>query len=100
MANSPHFFEDLKLTKMGEVEGIKQGFDIKGIGTFKFKIEDDNGKTHEIKIPNSLFLPDLRRCLLSPQHWAQEAGDNHPLSRGTQMENGDKQCVLVWGQGK
>jgi hypothetical protein len=44
MANSPHLFEDLMLTKMGEVEGIKQGLDIKGVGTFKFKIKDDNNK--------------------------------------------------------
>jgi hypothetical protein len=59
MANSPHLFEDLKLTKLGEVEGIKQGLDIKGVGTFKFKIEDDNGKTHEIRVLNTLYLPDL-----------------------------------------
>ena len=64
MANSPHLFEDLKLIKMGAVEGIKQGLEIKGIGTFKFKIEDDDGRTHEVKIKNSLYLPELRRCLL------------------------------------
>ncbi|KAL3822937.1 hypothetical protein ACHAXA_011652 [Cyclostephanos tholiformis] len=100
MANSPHLFEDLKLIKMGAVEGIKQGLEIKGIGTFKFKIEDDDGRTHEVKIKNSLYLPELRRCLLSPQHWAQEAGDNHPLPRGTRMENDDANCILFWGQGK
>jgi hypothetical protein len=100
MANFPHLFEDLKLTKMGEVEGIKQGLDIRGVGTFKFKIEGDNGKTHKIKVPNTLYVPDLRRCLLSPQHWAQEARDNHPLPRGTWMENDDKICVLLWGQAK
>ena len=55
MANSPHLFEDLKLIKMGMVQGIKQGLDIKGVGTFKFKIDDDIGKTHKIKITNSLF---------------------------------------------
>ncbi len=60
MANAPHLFEDLKLKAVGEVEGIKQGLDIKGIGTFKFKMEDDNGKTHKIKIPNSLVVPDLK----------------------------------------
>jgi hypothetical protein len=100
MANSPHLFEDITLTKMGEVEGIKQGLDIRGVGTFKFKIDDYNGKTHEIKVPNTLYVPDLRRCLLSPQHWAQEARDNHQLPRGTQMENDDKNCVLLWGQAK
>ncbi len=68
MANSPHLFEDLKLVKMGAVKGINQGLEIKGVGTFKLKIDDDNGRTHKIKIPNSLFLPDLKKCLLSPQH--------------------------------
>ncbi len=100
MANTPHLFEDLKLTKIGEVEGIKQGLVIRGIGTFKFKIKDNNGKTHEIKVPNTLFLPDLWRCLLSPQHWVQEARDNYPLPRGTQMESDEENCILIWGQGK
>jgi hypothetical protein len=58
MANAPHLFEDLKLTKMGGVEGTKQGLVIRGIGTFKFKIKDNNGKTHKIKVSNTLFLPD------------------------------------------
>jgi hypothetical protein len=100
MANSPHLFENLQLMQGGEVAGIISGLEIKGIGTFKFKVNDDNRKTHKIKIPNSLYLPDLKRCLVSPQHWAQEAGDNYPLPRGTWMENDDKQCVLVGGQGK
>jgi hypothetical protein len=98
MANSPHLFEDLKLTKMGEVKGIKQGLDIKGVGTFKFKIKDDNGKTHKIMVLNTLYLPELRRCLLSPQHWGQEARD--PLPRGTRMENDEENCVLIWGEAK
>ncbi len=58
IANAPHLFEDLKLEEVGEVEGIKQRLDIKGRGTFKFKIEDDNGKMHKIKIPSSLFVHD------------------------------------------
>jgi hypothetical protein len=100
MVNSPHLFENLQLKQGGEVAGINSGLEIKGIGTFEFKVNDDDGTTHEIKIPNSLYLPDLKRCLLSPQHWAQEARDNYPLPRGTWMENNDKRCVLVWGQGK
>jgi hypothetical protein len=81
MANTSHLFEDPKLKAVGEVEGIKQGLDIKGRETFKFKLEDDNGKTHKIKIPNSLDIPDLKRCLLLPQHWTKEAKDNHPRTK-------------------
>jgi hypothetical protein len=49
MANAPHLFEDLKLGDVGEVEGIKPELDIKGMGTFKFKIKDNNVMLHEIK---------------------------------------------------
>jgi len=76
MANAPHLFEDLRLNdNAGEVNGIGKGLAIMGTGTFKFSIEDDIRKIHTIRIPNSLYLPGLKVCLLSPQHWAQEAGD-------------------------
>jgi hypothetical protein len=58
MVNAPHLFEDLKLGDVGKVEGIKSGLDIKGIGTFKFKIKDDDSMTHKIKIQNSLYVPE------------------------------------------
>jgi hypothetical protein len=77
MVNSPHLFEDLKLSdSKGEVDGISEGLAIKGTGTFKFILMDNNGKVHIIRIKNSLYLPGLKCCLLSPHHWAQEAGDN------------------------
>jgi hypothetical protein len=85
---------------VGEVEGIKQGLDIKGMRTFKFKLEDDNGKMHEIKILNCLFIPDLKRCLLCPQHWVQEARDSYPMPKGTQMEQDDEIYILIWGKAK
>ncbi len=48
---------------------------VDSVSDFQVSIEDDNGKNHTIGIPNSLYLPGLKVCLLSPQHWAQEAGD-------------------------
>jgi hypothetical protein len=85
MANTPHLFEDLKLGDVGEVESIKSGVDINGTVTLRFKMKDDNGMTHKIKILNSLYVPELKRCLLSPQHWVQEAKDNYPRPKGTRM---------------
>ncbi len=58
MVNAPHLFEDLILGDVGETEGIKLGLDIKGMGTFKFKIKDNNGMMHKIKILNSLYVPE------------------------------------------
>jgi hypothetical protein len=56
--------------------------------------------THEIKILNSLYVPELRRYLLSPQHWVQEAKDNYPRPKGTRMVQDDEFYYLNWGQAK
>ncbi len=66
------------LDKQGErVDGIEGGLKILGHGTFRFNIEDDKGEVHTIRIPNSVFVPGLRYCLLSPQHWVQMANDHY-----------------------
>jgi hypothetical protein len=48
LGNHPDQFEDLKMHNNTEVEGIKGGLDIKGSGTFKFHIEDNEGGVHLI----------------------------------------------------
>jgi hypothetical protein len=95
MANSPHLFDNLILSDVGKVNGINEGLAILGKGTFKFSISDDDGKVHCIRIPNSLYLPKLQGCLLSPQHWAQEVGDNE-----TWIGNFAHCCILHWLGGK
>ena len=40
-------------------------------GTIKWSWEDDSGKTHTFRIPNSYYVPTGGVRLLSPQHWAQ-----------------------------
>jgi hypothetical protein len=100
MVNAPHLFEDLKLGNVGEIEGIESGLDIKGTGTFKLKINDDNSMMHEIKISNSLYIPELKRCLLIPRHWVQEAKDNYPRPKGTRMSLDNEFYYVHWGQAK
>jgi hypothetical protein len=82
------------------VSGIGSGISIEGIGTFKFAIEDDTGQTHTIRIPNSLYVPSLKRVLLAPQHWAQEARDHQPQRYGTWMATYDDCIELQWDQRK
>jgi hypothetical protein len=95
MINSPHLFKNLTLTgNTRKVNRISTGLAIKGEGTFKFSITDDNEQRHMIRIPNSLYVPKLEKCLLSPQHWVQEAGDNQ-----TWMANFAHCCILHWGKG-
>jgi hypothetical protein len=101
MGNDKRIFKNLVLDCTAQrVGGISKGLAIEGKGTLVVTINDNNGKPHRIKIPNSLYLPGLRMCLLSPQHWAQEARDNYPLPNGTRMENDAHSCKLFWGQGR
>jgi hypothetical protein len=69
MGNDKRLFENLTLARAAQrVGGISKGLSIEGKGTLVLDINDDNGKPHRVKIPNSLYLPGLRMCLLSPQH--------------------------------
>jgi hypothetical protein len=91
-----NLIKNLRLNKNnGQGNGITSGLDIVGQGTFKFNVTNENGKAHTIKIPNSLYVPNLKWCLLSPQHWGQEAGDKQ-----TWMGNYRNDCVLNWRGGK
>jgi hypothetical protein len=63
LSNHPDQFEDLKERNDTEVEGIQQGLSIKGTGTFKFHIKDNEGGVHLIKITNRKYVPDLKVCL-------------------------------------
>jgi hypothetical protein len=55
----------------------------------KFTIGNDNGKQHNIRIPESLYVPGMKKRLLSPQHWAQTAAD-----KKTWVGNFDDCCIL------
>ena len=79
MANHEEYFQDIvKESDGGSVGEISDGLKTKGRGTSCFNLEDDNGKIHKIKILNNLSLPELKLCLLSPQHEVQEARDEKP----------------------
>ena len=41
-------------------------------------IEDDDGVSHLVVIPNSFLIPKAPSKFLSPLHWAQMVKDNKP----------------------
>ena len=102
MANRKNQFDgDLKLVEGDhQVDGIGSGIAIKGAGTFKFRLEDDDGQVHTIRVSNSLYVPSLKRVLLAPHHWEQEAHDITPNPQGTWMATYGDCILLYWNQGK
>jgi hypothetical protein len=93
--NSPHLLDNLVLTNKGSVDEITDELPIKRKGTFKFTIGEDNSRWHNIRISESLYVPGMKKCLLSTQHWAQTAAE-----KKTWMGNFDDCCILFWNGGK
>ncbi|EJK76133.1 hypothetical protein THAOC_02121 [Thalassiosira oceanica] len=96
---NPHHFEDMIPISDMFCQGFEgQRAEVKGSGTFVFNIEDDDGATHIIRIPNSLYIPTATKVLLVPQHWAQEANDTTPIRFGTMCQSVDNGVILYWNQ--
>jgi len=62
---------------MKKCEVTIQGFNDTNIftemGTWTFRMEDDDGMTHHILIANTLYSPKAPFHLLSPQHSSQQS---------------------------
>jgi hypothetical protein len=54
------------------LKGIGSGLPVVGIGTVKWIIVDDNGDDIVLHLHNTLDVPDIPMCLLSPHHMAQQ----------------------------
>ena len=67
-------FITFKSSEGQECKGIAAGLKIRERGALKFRIDDDNGITYTINVPNSVHIPDLR-VRVSPQNWVQQTPD-------------------------
>ena len=97
--NIKHFTDILKCGNK-VTKGIASGLPIIAYGTVHWNIEDDHGVVHHMTIPNSACVARLPHCLLSPQHWSQEANDQFPIANGTYAEQHHDKCILIWDQRK
>ena len=61
-------------------------------------IEDDMGRTHHFLIKGVYYMTTIPLCLLSPQHWAQQAQDHKPTPYGTGCDSVDDHATLYWRQ--
>ena len=92
------FITPLTPTPNTFVKGAGGYINVMGSGTLRWRIEDDDGKVHTILVKDSLYVPNIPKCLLSCQHWAKQANDNFPKPKGTWCATYDDSCVMEWNQ--
>jgi len=63
-----HFISALTPTPKIVLRESGGNFKVKGKGTVKWKIENDDGKVHTIIIKDFMYVPGISTCLLAPQH--------------------------------
>jgi hypothetical protein len=102
MENDVHnFVTKLTPTPNIMVRGVgNQLMTAKGRGTVLWKIEEDNGVVHDKLFPGTLYIPDLKLCLLSPKLWCQSANDHFPRRAGTWQYQTADSFVMEWDQRK
>ena len=70
------------------------------VGTMKWRIEDDDGRHHEVILSGTYYSEYVPYKLLSPQHWAQTVRDHYPTKNGTWSAIYNDSIVLYWDQNK
>ena len=86
------------------VSGVGGLIRCKKKGTVSWTIEDDQGRSHDVLIPDTPMCSALPTRLFSPQHWAQEVErkSRFPILgswRPHCTTNADT-TTLTWGRGK
>ena len=80
MFSNKDLFEDLVLKDLGGCKRVGGELTIAGIGTLTIKMDYGNGRTHLVRVPLSIYMPNLQMTLLYPQQWAQQDGTSHSWS--------------------
>jgi hypothetical protein len=93
----------LKSCNIG-IQGVGGRVKCKVKGTVSWTIEDNQGRSHDIIVPDTPLCPSLPHRILSPQHWAQET---ERRSRVTMLSRDRPSCctdaatsTLSWGKGR
>jgi hypothetical protein len=73
---SADFVSPVRPVQHTTLKGIAAGLTIKGIGTVRYCVRDDQGVQRDITIPGVLFVPDCPSRLLCPRQLLTSTGDS------------------------
>ena len=100
MTNSKKDFISTPTKVNVRIKGIKGHSTSAHRGTVKWTIQDDNGKPHDIILPDTYLIDSLPIRLLSPQHMAQVYQAQDTMTDGTISYTTADSVVLMWNNRK
>jgi len=75
ISNDKNDFISLESVQNQSIAGIGSGLSIEGVGTLRWKINDDDGNAIILHVQNALYVPKVPMCLLCPQQVAQQTAN-------------------------
>ena len=73
------------------IKGVSGRAQASGIGNIKFKLKDDDGKSHSINLNNIIYLPSAPKKLISISQWAEDKGDDCCVT------SREHYSIFMWG---
>ena len=65
------FVGNIKKAKSIYIKGIGGQIKVKGYGTIKIRVMDDDSNNYDLEIANVLYVPNSPANLISPQLWSE-----------------------------
>ena len=82
------------------IKGISRNAQVTFKGTVRWKLEDNQGKIHDLIISNSYYIVAAPTRILTLQHFAQQAKDHNPNPDGAGCITTRSTIKLFWKQRK
>ena len=98
ITNTKSDFVNMPLQVNRRVCGIKGNAQATHVGTARWKLEDDQGRTHSLLIQGTFLIPNASARILSPQHLAQQVKGQYPIREGTGAITTSTDIMLLRGQ--
>ena len=81
ITNDLNDFEDKPVKVNARVKGVGGAINLSHKGTIRWSFQDNEGRSHTFLIKDLFYARNAPCCLLSPQHWSQNASDNTARSK-------------------
>ena len=82
------------------LSGVGGKIPVVAVGTLTWRIEDDLGQTHRLRVKNAFYVPQSPLNLLCPQQWAAQRTEIHGVEDEPHFRTNATYSLLTWNGGQ